>query len=455
MATERQAGDGVVLDVGGIVQAIKYYALIGAGLGVLGVILLFQFGAGDEGGSIISGLLSLVILAFAVLSGPLIAAFVGYATAGRGIGNIRARAVNSGIANGIGFAVFGIIVSAILWAGIAVLIGGGGDGGTASNAGGSSAPIELTKLVTLVILMMIPNSLVGGGITFFLEGRGGASSKKTATVAERQPTDENPSEGGVSGRVFGAVIIVSLLLVAGGLVASGVVTDSPGDATDANGDSAAESDTPNEAFIPPVNSTALQEADAERLESAGSYTIVQETDLERTGADGVSRKESFTASVDTDTDTVLTEFSTEGQTRIAYRTGSEKYERVEFPTGDPEYQIPDRNMSTAQYLDSALLDELETIDVEHQKTDAGHLYTASGVDAVSDGFYDASADSIQSFELEAVVSDQGVLTEASYRIEVETDSGSTTVMRTTELKNIGTTEVSEPTWLDDAREATN
>lgn len=173
MATESQTQQGIVLDTKLIIQAIKYYAIIGSGLGVLGVVLLLQLGAGDGGGTIISGLLSMVVLAFAVLSGPIIAAFIGYATAGTGIGDIRTRAVNSGIANGIGFAIFGIIVAAILWAGLAVVLSGS-DGGAASG-GGSSGPIEIAKLVTLIILMMIPNSLVGGSITFFLEGRGGTS----------------------------------------------------------------------------------------------------------------------------------------------------------------------------------------------------------------------------------------------------------------------------------------
>jgi hypothetical protein len=62
ITNERQASDGIVLDVRGISQAIKYYSVIGGGLGILGVILLLQIGAGGDGGSIISGLLSLVIL---------------------------------------------------------------------------------------------------------------------------------------------------------------------------------------------------------------------------------------------------------------------------------------------------------------------------------------------------------------------------------------------------------
>lgn len=175
MEAETQKQEGIILDTNVISQAIKYYAVIGAGLGALGVVLLLQLGAGEEGGALIGGLLSMVVLAFAVLSGPLIAAFVGYATARTGIGDLRSRVVNSGIANGIGFAVFGVIVAIILWTGLAVLIESGGDGGAASGDGGSG-PIEITKLVTLIVLMVIPNSLVGGGITFFLEGRGGASS---------------------------------------------------------------------------------------------------------------------------------------------------------------------------------------------------------------------------------------------------------------------------------------
>ena len=46
MATETQGREGIVLDTESILQAIKYYAIIGAGLGVLGVVLLLQLGAG-------------------------------------------------------------------------------------------------------------------------------------------------------------------------------------------------------------------------------------------------------------------------------------------------------------------------------------------------------------------------------------------------------------------------
>lgn len=190
MSTENQSG-GIVLDTSLILRTIRYYAIIGAGLGFLGIVLMLQLGGGyDLAGAFMVGILSMVVLAFAVLCGPIIAAFIGHATAGEGIGDRRARAVNSGIANGIGFAVFGIVVAVLLWLGVDVLLAGGTGGGsgsgttatataTATPAGdgggdGSGSLIPLTDFVTLLVLMMIPNALVGGAITFFLDDRGGA-----------------------------------------------------------------------------------------------------------------------------------------------------------------------------------------------------------------------------------------------------------------------------------------
>ncbi|MEF8868204.1 MAG: hypothetical protein V5A85_06785 [Haloarculaceae archaeon] len=59
--------------------------------------------------------------------------------------------------------------------GLSVVFGGGGGAGSGASTGGGGAPIEVGKLVTLIVLMVVPNALVGGSITFFLEGRGGAS----------------------------------------------------------------------------------------------------------------------------------------------------------------------------------------------------------------------------------------------------------------------------------------
>ena len=75
--------------------------------------------------------------------------------------DFRTQTINSGIANGIGFAVFGITVATVLFAGLDAI---SAVEGSASMTSGSS--IEIGKLMKLIILMMIPNSIVGGGITY-------------------------------------------------------------------------------------------------------------------------------------------------------------------------------------------------------------------------------------------------------------------------------------------------
>jgi hypothetical protein len=215
------------------------------------------------------------------------------------------------------------------------------------------------------------------------------------------------------------------------------------------------SDIPSEAFEPPVNSTAVRQGHLDTLTEARSFTYEEEFSVERTDADRLIIDETITVSFNLDSSQSLRETSTTDVTRTAYGTDTENYVRIDDSSGDPQYVVPDRDIDPEPYLESDILAELETIDIEHQKTDAGHVYSASGVDAVSEGFFEGDVDSFQSFDFEAVVSEKGVLKEFSYQIEIE-DSGEVfTVTRSGELKEIGTTEVREPTWLDDARQATS
>lgn len=199
-----------------LIRTVQYYAVIGSGLGILGVVLLFQLGGGEGmSDAIISGILSIVVLSFAVLSGPIIATFIGFATAESSISGIKQRSINSGIANGIGFAVFGIIVAMILWAGLTFVIGGGGSGGSGSGGG----PIELGRLITLIILMTIPNALVGGTITFFAE-RQGEPRHSSPSTGEGGKIQENLAWAKQNRRVIATLAIIAILVVAGGAFSS-------------------------------------------------------------------------------------------------------------------------------------------------------------------------------------------------------------------------------------------
>lgn len=169
MTTEQKQYKKGIVDTSVIVDTIRYYLIIGVGFGLLGVILLTQIGGGEGiSGGIVGSLLSLSVLSFSILSGPIIAAFVGMATQGGGVGDLRTRAINSGLANGIGFAIFGVVVSTILWAGLLLMLPDGGASSAGGSGGGGNGPIDFANLVRVIILMIVPNSLVGGSITFSL-----------------------------------------------------------------------------------------------------------------------------------------------------------------------------------------------------------------------------------------------------------------------------------------------
>jgi|APHM01.1.fsa_nt_gi hypothetical protein len=231
--TESRASDGLVIDTSLLVRTIQYYIVIGVGLGLLGIVLLLQFGGGGGiAGGIITGIISIIILSFAVLSGPLIAAFIGYATAGSSFGSIKQRCINSGIANGIGFAAFGIVVATILFIGLTFAIGGSGGsgGGVSSGSASSGSPLELGKLITLITLMIIPNSLVGGAITFFIESN--ASPQQTEheqTAAPKQSGDRSSVsviDEYVTRRSIGVVVTVIIILSVG-FVGNTIVNSGP------------------------------------------------------------------------------------------------------------------------------------------------------------------------------------------------------------------------------------
>jgi hypothetical protein len=162
---------GSLVDSSLIGRTIRYYALIGIGIGSLGLILLGLFGGGSGfGAALVTGFLFLSVVMFTVLSGPIIAALVSHAVGIERAGGGRSRFMTGAIANGVGFAVLGAIVFVFLLTASALFLssgggGGGAGGGTGGGGGGGSNPITLA---ILLLAMVIPNALVGGGITYSL-----------------------------------------------------------------------------------------------------------------------------------------------------------------------------------------------------------------------------------------------------------------------------------------------
>jgi len=147
-----------------VFEVTQYYAAIGAGFGILGITLISQLGGGGLTGEIIGSILSLIVISYALLSGPIIASFAGYLVDKRSTSEPRTKIRDSIIANGTGYIAFGIIVGILLAVGVSVVLNGGS--GATSTGGGSS--VGFGQILKLIILMMVPTALVGGGVTAIL-----------------------------------------------------------------------------------------------------------------------------------------------------------------------------------------------------------------------------------------------------------------------------------------------
>lgn len=192
------------INTGLIYKSAQYYAIIGAGIGILGIVLLNQLGGGGGiGGSIISGLLSFVVLSYAVLSGPIIAAFVGYIANQEVKGESRTRIINSAVANGVGYVVFGLVVGVLLVAGLSIAFGGGGasaGSGVASGGsggisggggGGGGSSLSLSSILTLIALMMVPNALIGGAVTAVSNNTGSTRRVSQESVGSTEDSQQS------------------------------------------------------------------------------------------------------------------------------------------------------------------------------------------------------------------------------------------------------------------------
>lgn len=146
--------------------SVQYYGIIGIGIGVLGVVVLNQLAGGDGStGGFIGATLFPIILLYAVLSGPIIAAFVGYITNQEVKGGYQTKIISSAVANGIGYIIFGLIVIVFLFFGLGLTLLGGEASTVSANGGGGGGVGGLAKLLALIPLMMIPNALIGGLVT--------------------------------------------------------------------------------------------------------------------------------------------------------------------------------------------------------------------------------------------------------------------------------------------------
>jgi hypothetical protein len=212
---------------------------------------------------------------------------------------------------------------------------------------------------------------------------------------------------------------------------------------------------PTDAFTPPVDAAGIREAHAARLDESGTFTFEQRSQLRSDDVESLPPARTLTVRVDLGRDRLLAESVTGERRSVAYRDGTERYERVEDGSGDVEYRTPSDSLQPDFMLEPSLLRDLGNVTLAHEERADGHAYTASGVDALSGSVLGVPRADVTDLELSVVVTDGGRLESYSYTVGIEQDDGATySASVTAEFTEVGSTDVDEPAWLDEARAAT-
>ncbi|EMA52893.1 hypothetical protein [Halococcus thailandensis] len=138
---------------------IGLFAIVGAGFGLLGVIVLELLAGGSGGGfgqAIAAALFLVSVLVVVLLTGPVMAALSGLRIAER-LDEARATYLTSFVATAVGYVVM-VLIAAVLIG----LVAGGGGGAEATTTGGTTTnPFDIADLVVPLVALAIPVGLTG------------------------------------------------------------------------------------------------------------------------------------------------------------------------------------------------------------------------------------------------------------------------------------------------------
>ena len=197
--------------VSALTRSIGYplglFGIVGVGLGLTGVVML---GALGGGASLFSGLFALLVIAFALLTGPIVAAVVGAQPPRDDADTPQYGLVFVGTA--VGYLLMMVLVLVILVIGIAVLSAGGGSASGTTGTTGGNGSVNPGQYLLPVLLIAVPTGGVAVATRYWRH-------RQTAT-----PTDDG-SEAAIAlpdvPRQY--LIIGSVGLLALGAVVAGVM----------------------------------------------------------------------------------------------------------------------------------------------------------------------------------------------------------------------------------------
>ncbi|MCD2199889.1 hypothetical protein LPA44_08270 [Halobacterium sp. KA-4] len=250
-----------------------------------------------------------------------------------------------------------------------------------------------------------------------------------------------------------AAVAVAALLVFAGCSAGG-----NGGATTAPETTAAGGDP---VYDSPLDAQTVAQAHESVVRDAGSFTLVSTSN--QTQGNQSFGVESSTA-VDLATAAYFSRQEASGQTIEQYGFGNgTAYQRISMASGQTQYTVPQQSPNTSQLAGSQLASFVGAFSFSHTGTETidgteTYVYEASGVEDLNQsapGFSSLDTENVTSMSAQVYVTDDGLVKQFGYSLTVSTSNGEASVATEQQYVDVGSTTVSEPVWLDEARANTS
>ncbi len=250
-----------------------------------------------------------------------------------------------------------------------------------------------------------------------------------------------------------AAVAVAALLVFAGCSAGGT-----GGATTAPETTAAGDDP---VYDSPLDAQTVAQTHESVVRDAGTFTLVSTSNQTQGGQSfGV---ESSTA-VDLASGAYFSRQEARGQTVEQFGFGNgTAFQRVSTGSGQTQYMIPQQAPNTSQLAGSQLESFVGTFSFSHTGTETvdgtdTHVYEADGVEDLNQsapGFASLDTENVTSMSAQVYVTSDGLVKQFGYSMTLSTSNGEASVSTEQQYVDVGSTTVSEPAWLDEARANTS
>ena len=251
---------------------------------------------------------------------------------------------------------------------------------------------------------------------------------------------------------------LALLAVAGLVALAGCSAALPGG--DASPSPDADLEPADPLYEVPLEDSSLLADHEAALEARGSFTVVQNATMNN--MDGQRYQSRTRARVSPTDGTVYSTHRPEPVAQI-YRYGNgTSYLQVVSADSRSYERNPPSNRSAAEWARQSISGVVSLVDFEHvgattRRGERVHVYRATDPEDVNTSVLAPAAERVEVDLLNATlaVRESGLVTALGIQYTLALDSGQRSFDRTTRFSRFGTTDVSPPAWVDDARAATH